>query len=168
MYGYLCLCVLFQVPLPSVPQSHTRSRFVRRNKACKHYTKDVVCLPLSSASTLCIPRGQSRAKLAEDGLIGKISFTSDWSEVQLKEEITAIFRRTFALPTGQSFPFEYLSTIRGCKRLMKPNVSSNFLWGGKEVGSISSTTCLYIMAGTPKPAQVTFYIIIHRFISWQH
>lgn len=154
MYGYLCLCVLFQVPLPSVPQSHTRSRFVRRNKACKHYTKDVVCLPLSSASTLCIPRGQSRAKLAEDGLIGKISFTSDWSEVQLKEEITAIFRKTFALPVGQSFPFEYLSTIRGCKRLMKPNVSSNFLWGGKEVGSISSTTCLYIMAGIHKPAQV--------------
>lgn len=47
---------------------------------------------------------------------------------------------------GQSFPFEYLSTVRGCKRLMKPNVSSSFLWGGKEVGSISSTTCLYIMA----------------------
>ncbi|CAI5672223.1 unnamed protein product [Oreochromis niloticus] len=36
---------------------------------------------------------------------------------------------------------------------MKPNVSSSFLWGGQEVGSICSTTCLYIMAGIEKPAQ---------------
>ncbi|KAL4000622.1 membrane dipeptidase [Sarotherodon galilaeus] len=36
---------------------------------------------------------------------------------------------------------------------MKPNVSSSFLWGGQEVGSICSTTCLYIMAGIQKPAQ---------------
>lgn len=161
MHGcLLSICVYvffhsFQVPLPSVPQRHaTHSRVVRKNKACKHYTRDVVCLPLSSASTLCIPRGESRAKLAQDGLIGKISFTSDWSEAQLKEEITAIFRRTFALSMEQSFPFEYLSTIRGCKRLMKPIVSSNFVWGAKEVGSISSTTCLYIMAGIRKPTQV--------------
>ncbi|XP_039457543.1 uncharacterized protein LOC120434096 [Oreochromis aureus] len=67
--------------------------------------------------------------------------------------MAAIFRRTFALSTGQTFPFEYLSTIRGCKRLMKPNVSSSFLWGGQEVGSICSSTCLYIMAGIQKPAQ---------------
>ena len=137
----------FQVPLPSVPQRPaTHSRFVRKNKACKHYTRDVVCLPFSSASTICIPRGDSRANLAQDGLIGKISFTSDWSEAQLREEMTAIFRRTFALSMGQSFQFEYLSTVKGCKRLMKPNVSSSFLWGGKEVASISSATCLYIMA----------------------
>ncbi len=113
-----------------------------------------MCLPLSSASTFRIPRGDSRAKLAQDGLTGKISFTSDWSEAQLREEMTAIFRRTFALSMGQSFPFEYLSTIKGCKRLMKPNVSSSFLWGGREVGSISSTTCLYIMALIRKPVQV--------------
>ncbi|KAL7388809.1 hypothetical protein ABVT39_021118 [Epinephelus coioides] len=97
--------------------------------------------------------GETRAKLAQVGLIGKIFFTSDWSEVQLREEMTAIFRRTFALSMGQSFPFEYLSTIKGCKRLMKPNISSSFLWGGKEVGSISSTTCLYIMALMHKPVQ---------------
>ncbi|XP_073714923.1 uncharacterized protein [Misgurnus anguillicaudatus] len=142
------------VPFPSVHQrTATHSRFVRKNKACKHYTKDVVCLPFSSASTFRIPRGDSRANLARDGLIGKISFTSDWSEAQLKEEMTAIFRRTFALSMGQSFPFEYLSTVKGCKRLMKPNVSSSFLWGGKEVASISSATCLYIMASISKPVQ---------------
>ncbi|KAF1371434.1 hypothetical protein PFLUV_G00278370 [Perca fluviatilis] len=142
------------VPFPSVLQRPaTHSRFVRKNKACKHYTRDVVCLLFSSASTFRIPRGDSRANLARDGLIGKISFTSDWSEAQLKEEITAIFRRTFALSMGQSFPFEYLSTVKGCKRLMKPNVSSSFLWGGKEVASISSATCLYIMALIRKPVQ---------------
>lgn len=108
-----------------------------------------MCLPLSSASMLHISRRESRAKLAQDGLIGKISFTSDWSGTELREEITANFRRTFGLHIGQSF--EYLSTIRGCKRLMKPNVSSNFLWGGKEVDSVTSTTCLHIMAGIHRP-----------------
>ncbi|XP_026074339.1 uncharacterized protein LOC113053478 [Carassius auratus] len=142
------------VPFPSVHQrTATHSRFGRKNKACKHYTRDVVCLPFSSASTFRIPRGDSRANLARDGLIGKISFTSDWSEAQLKEEMSAIFRRTFALSMGQSFPFEYLSTVKGCKRLMKPNVSSSFLWGGKEVASISSASCLYIMALISKPLQ---------------
>ncbi|CAM4685381.1 unnamed protein product [Leuciscus chuanchicus] len=142
------------VPFPSVHQrTATHSRFVRKNKACKHYTRDVVCVPFSSASTFRIPRGDSRANFAREGLIGKISFTSDWSEAQLREEMTAIFRRTFALSMGQSFPFEYLSTVKGCKRLMKPNVSSSFLWGGKEVASISSATCLYIMALICKPVQ---------------
>ncbi|XDV12078.1 hypothetical protein PO909_000822 [Leuciscus waleckii] len=142
------------VPFPSVHQrTATHSRFVRKNKACKHYTRDVVCLPFSSASTFRIPRGDSRANFAREGLIGKISFTSDWSEAQFREEMTAIFRRTFALSMGQSFPFEYLSTVKGCKRLMKPNVSSSFLWGGKEVASISSATCLYIMALICKPVQ---------------
>ncbi|XP_065106167.2 uncharacterized protein [Paramisgurnus dabryanus] len=143
------------VPFSSVHQrTATHSRFVRKNKACKHYTRDVVCLPFSSASTFRIPRGDSRANLARNGLIGKISFTSDWSEAQLKEEMTAIFRRTFALSMGQSFPFEYLSTVKGCKRLMKPNVSSSFLWGGKEVASISSATCLYLMASINIPVQL--------------
>ncbi|CAJ1074951.1 uncharacterized protein LOC113053478, partial [Xyrichtys novacula] len=147
------------VLLPSVPhRPATHSRVWRKNKTCKHYTRDVVCLPFSSSSsvsssTLRIPRGDSRAKLAQDGLIGKISFTSDWSEAQLRDEITAIFRRTFALPIGQPLPFEYLSTVKGCKKLMKPNVSSNFLWGGKEVGSITSTSCLYILALMHKPIQ---------------
>lgn len=157
-----CLCFhWFQVPFPSVHQrTATHSRFVRKNKACKHYTRDVVCLPFSSASTFRIPRGDTRANFARDDLIGKISFTSDCSEAQLREEMTAIFRRTFALSMGQSFPFEYLSTVKGCKRLMKPNVSSSFLWGGKEVASISSATCLYIMALICKPVQV------HSFYMW--
>ncbi|KAM7382246.1 hypothetical protein PAMA_012892 [Pampus argenteus] len=74
------------VPLASVPQRpSTHSRFVRRTKACKHYTRDVVCLPFSSASTFRIPRGDSRANLAQDGLIGKISFTSD-CPVYLEED----------------------------------------------------------------------------------
>lgn len=155
------------VPFSSVHQrTATHSRFVRKNKACKHYTRDVVCLPFSSASTFRIPRGDSRANLARNGLIGKISFTSDWSKAQLKEEMTAIFRRTFALSMGQSFPFEYLSTVKGCKRLMKPNVSSSFLWGGKEVASISSATCLYLMASINIPVQLNSLHVSTGFQLW--
>lgn len=131
-----------------------RHHFQRKNKAFKHYTRDVVCLPLSAGSTVRIPRGVTRANLAQSGFIGKISFTSEWSEAQFREEITAIFRRTFGLSIGQSFPFEFLSTVKGCKRLMRPNVSSSFQWGGKEVASISSVSCIYIMATIHKPAQV--------------
>ncbi|XP_072556895.1 uncharacterized protein [Paramormyrops kingsleyae] len=36
---------------------------------------------------------------------------------------------------------------------MKPNVTSNFPWGGKEVASICSNSCLYIMALMHIPAQ---------------
>lgn len=156
-YNTKLFCVFndLKVPLPSVPRRPaTHSRFVRRNRTCRNYTKDVVCLPFSSASTIRIPRGDSRAKLAQDGLVGKISFTSDWTETELRDEMTSIFRRTFGLSIGQSFPFEYLSTIKGSKKLMKPNVSSSFQWGGREVGSITSTTCLYIMALIHKPVQV--------------
>lgn len=53
----------------------------RKNKTCKHNTKDVVCSPLSSASTLRIPR-DLRAKLAQDGLLGR----SHWSEAQQSSE----------------------------------------------------------------------------------
>lgn len=80
-------------------------------------------LAFSKASTFRIPRGESRAKLAKDGLIGKISFSSEWTEAQLREEVTAIYRKSFSLAEDQSFPFEYLNAVEGCKRLMKPNVS---------------------------------------------
>ena len=48
----------------------------------------------------------TRTKLAEAGLIGKISFSSEW--FSLRGEITAIFRATFGLSENQSFPFPYL------------------------------------------------------------
>ncbi|XP_027134422.1 uncharacterized protein LOC113745745 [Larimichthys crocea] len=55
------------VPLPSVPQRPaTHSHFVRKNKACKHYTRDVVCLPFSSASTFRIPRSPNPHGLKEE------------------------------------------------------------------------------------------------------
>lgn len=123
-----------------------RHHFQRKNKACKHYTRDVVCLPLSSGLTVRIPRGVTRANLAQNGLIGKISFTSEWSVAQFREEITAIFRSTFGLSFGQSFPFEFLSTVKGCKRLMKPNVSSSFQWGGGR-SCLNQLSQLYIYNG---------------------
>ncbi|CAL8356520.1 unnamed protein product [Gadus morhua 'NCC'] len=47
----------------------------------------------------------------------------------------------------------FLSTIKGCKKLMIPKVTSNFPWGGKEVAFVCSSTCLYIMAEMEVPAQ---------------
>lgn len=158
---------LFQAPYPSVQRPP--SRVVRRRPPCKNYTKDVVCLPFSLASVFRIPRGESRVSLAQKGLMGKVSFTSESSEAELREEETAIFHRTFALPMGQSFQYQYLNTVKGCKRLMKPNVSSSFMWGGKEVASISSATCLYIMALIPTPEQVNTILtcnVIHNLNSF--
>ncbi|XP_062415740.1 uncharacterized protein LOC119206046 [Pungitius pungitius] len=147
------------VPLPSFPQrSGARPGLIRR-RPYKTFTKDIVCLPWSTNTIFSIPRGDTRTKLAEDGLIGKISFSSEWSEVQLKLEITAIFRATFGLSENQEFPFEYLCTIKGCKKLMKPKVTNSFPWGGKEVASICSNTCLYILAGMQRPAEEEFIAV---------
>ncbi|CAL9692713.1 unnamed protein product [Knipowitschia caucasica] len=148
---------LRSVPLPSIPRHNgAQSRYMRRRHA-KMYTKEVVCLPFSPrasvTSVFIIPRGETRSKLAMDGLIGKISFSTEWSEDQVRAEITAIFRGAFGLSGHQSLPFKFLSTIKGCKKLMIPKVTSNFPWGGKEVASVCSSTCLYILAEMEVPAQ---------------
>ncbi|XP_040928000.1 G2/M phase-specific E3 ubiquitin-protein ligase-like isoform X3 [Betta splendens] len=145
---------LRSVPLPSIPGRHVyRSRHINRRHV-KTYTKEVVCLPFSLESSLfVIPRGDSRSRLAEAGLIGKMSFSTEWTEDQLRWEITAIFRRVFGLSEHQLLPFQFLSTIKGCKKLMKPQVTSNFPWGGKEVASMCSNFCMYIMAEMEAPSQ---------------
>lgn len=114
-----------------------------------------MCLPFEPGSSMfVIPRRDTRTKMAHNGFIGKISFSSDWSEDQMKDEIAAILRKSFGVSENQSFPFEYLTIIKGSMKLMKPNVTSNFRWGGTEVTSVCSNTCLYIMAGVHAPAQV--------------
>ncbi|XP_056462181.1 uncharacterized protein LOC130402093 [Gadus chalcogrammus] len=145
---------LRSAPLPSIPlRNRAQSGYLRRRNV-KTYTKDVVCLTFSpGVSVFIIPRGETRTRLATAGLVGKISFSTEWSEDQVRAEITAIFSGVFGLSEHQSLPFQFLSTIKGCKKLMIPQVTSNFPWGGKEVASVCSSTCLYIMAEMEVPAQ---------------
>ncbi|XP_063732504.1 uncharacterized protein LOC134859748 [Eleginops maclovinus] len=141
-------------PLPSFPRRNGAQSGYLRRRHVKTYTKDVVCLPFSPGlSVFVIPRGETRTRLATAGLVGKISFSTEWSEDQVRAEITAIFSGAFGLSEHQSLPFQFLSTIKGCKKLMKPKVTSNFPWGGKEVASVCSGTCLYIMPEMEVPAQ---------------
>ncbi|KAL0969895.1 hypothetical protein UPYG_G00234150 [Umbra pygmaea] len=145
---------LRSVPLPSFPRRNgARSGYLNQRNV-KTYTKEVVCLPFFTRviGSSLYPE-ETLTKLAQAGFVGKISFSTEWSEDQLRNEITAIFRGAFGLSEHQSFPFQFLSTIKGCKKLMKPRVTSNFPWGGKEVASVCSSTCLYIMAGMEVPAQ---------------
>ena len=45
----------------------------------KIYTKDVVCLlPTKGGNNIPIPRGGNRTRLADMGLIGKVSINSTW------------------------------------------------------------------------------------------
>ncbi|CAL8347016.1 unnamed protein product [Gadus morhua 'NCC'] len=145
---------LRSAPLPSIPlRNRAQSGYLRRRNV-KTYTKDVVCLTFSpGVSVFIIPRGETRTRLATAGLVGKIYFSTEWSEDQVRAEITAIFSGAFGLSEHQSLPFQFLSTIKGCKKLMIPKVTSNFPWGGKEVASVCSSTCLYIMAEMEVPAQ---------------
>lgn len=124
----------------------------------KTYMKDIVCLLFSwDNSVFVIPRGDTRTRLAQAGLVGKISFTTEWSEDQLKNEITAIFRGPFGLSEHQMLPFNYLSTIKGSKKLMIPRVTSSSPWRGKEVASVCSNTCLYILSEIELPTQVSMF-----------
>lgn len=54
-----------------------------------------------------IPRENNRGELAAKGLVGKVSFSTSWSEAQVKEEISSVFRPAFKLETG-ILPYIYL------------------------------------------------------------
>ncbi|KAL0969325.1 hypothetical protein UPYG_G00225590 [Umbra pygmaea] len=64
---------LRSVPLPSFPwRNGARSGYLNQ-RSVKTYTKEVVCLPFSSESSVfIIPRGDTRTKLAQAGFVGKI------------------------------------------------------------------------------------------------
>ena len=120
------------------------------------YVRDIMCLPLRSKSSdgkVIIPRGSRRAFLAENGLIGKIQFTSIMSSQEIEEEICQVFSSPMGLSAtdiadGQRFPFSYLQrTGAGSRSLCMPSVSSTFKWNGREVASLAkSGGFIYILA----------------------
>ena len=58
-------------------------------------TKTVVCLPPVSSPNCVIPRGETRSKLVQNGMVAKMSFESTWSETQIAAEIYALFHHLF-------------------------------------------------------------------------
>ena len=88
----------------------------KRSRSClakpgKKYTKDIVCIPPKIAKNLDtypIPKGESRAKLAEMGLIGKISIESTWSADEVESEIRSVFISAFNFPDDLPFEYTYL------------------------------------------------------------
>ena len=106
------------------------------------YVRDVFCLPSECQGpngTVVIPRGCRRSALANDeiGLLGKIAFDSDWSDERMREEISAVFSKSFGineedLARGKVFKFDYLQrTGAGSRTLCIPSVSQTFQWNGR-------------------------------------
>ena len=88
-------------------QKRKRSRTMLA-KPGKKYTKDIVCIPpmmvKNGQDVLPIPKGDSRAKLAEMGLVGKISLESTWRADEVDNEIQSVFILAFKEP----FDYTYL------------------------------------------------------------
>jgi hypothetical protein len=75
----------------------------------KIYTKDVVCLlPTKGGNNIPIPRGGNRTRLADMGLIGKVSINSTWKAEEVAKEITSVFASVFNLQPGEVLPYDYL------------------------------------------------------------
>ena len=53
------------------------------------------------------PKGNDRGDLAERGLIGKVTISSNWSEDEVKEEITSVFKDVLKLEPSAQLSFTY-------------------------------------------------------------
>ena len=88
-----------------------------------------------------IPRGKSRQKLSELGLVAQIAIQHSWNEQQKTNEVSDLFQESF----GAGFSFMYLSMLYGAKALIKPKVSKNFSWHEQAVLSLNRST-IYILS----------------------
>ena len=80
----------------------------------KIVNKDIVCL-LKLEDTnkpIPIPRGDSRARLTEIGLTGKIAINSQWQEMDVRREISNLFASSFGLADGDILPYAYLRLVQ--------------------------------------------------------
>ena len=65
-----------------------------------------------------------------------------------EEEIFSEIRSVFCKPMGkdESFPFELLQPMGGCKSLTIPSQSSNFEWNASTVAGKNAKMPVYILA----------------------
>ncbi len=117
----LYLNILFgqqdNVRLPSafsrLQNSHTSVQPKKRrmqNIKQKVVNKNIICLLKTSdlSKAIPIPRGESRARLTEAGLTGKIAINSIWLEAEVRREISNLFASSFGLSDEEILPFVYL------------------------------------------------------------
>lgn len=110
------------------------------------YTRDVICLPKSFSSSKCItiPRGKQRARLAEMGLQGKVTFRSDMTEVDICAEVRSAF--SDVMGHNPEFQFVFLQASGcGTKTLSLPSLSASFHWTAQEVSKLGKS-CIYVQA----------------------
>lgn len=118
-----------------------------RAKKCKPITgwdRDIVCIPKRKEDkNIPYPRGRFRAKLAKNGLIGKVHLSSDMSVDDVAQEICSVFQKAL----GEDTKFQYLQATGGTNRsLSVPSVSSSFQWTAQQVAKLGNQrNTIYIM-----------------------
>lgn len=128
-----------------------------------------MCLPQSfrsSSGNVSIPRTEKRNAIAEAGLIGKVEFRSDMTDLEVRQEICTVFAKPMGLTkasidNGDLFPFTYLQRAGpGSRTLCVPSVSSTFQWDGKKVSTLAkSSGIIYVLADSllPELEEVNMY-----------
>lgn len=141
------LPTLYTAPSP-IANNRRRGRVMLRRRTMNVQTKnvDVICLLHISGDTFPIPRITRNNHVERYRLSGKIKLNSCMSDVDIKEEISSIFWKSFHLMSPNLFTYSYLSLMVGAKRLQRPNVSCSYKWGGVEVMGLCTRSKLYIMS----------------------
>ena len=130
------------------------------------YNRDIICLPSSYGDggrrSIPVPRGKQRSLLADLGLQGKITLSSDMDEQAIREEIRSVFIE--AVGDDPSFPFTFLQ-MSGCggKSLSIPSLSASFQWNAQEVCKLGKS-CIYILA--EKRLQIEDVKVIFYTTKW--
>lgn len=132
-----------------------RKKFGQASKATQ-YVRDILCLPSSwcTRPRIPIPRNDRRSFLTENGLLGKIEFSSAMSSKDMILEISRVFGSKVGLTKteiedeGKRFNFLFLQRSGvGSRTLCKPSVAESFEWNGKHVASLAkSGSLIYIQA----------------------
>ncbi|XP_014771050.1 uncharacterized protein LOC106869718 [Octopus bimaculoides] len=137
---------------PYLVKPRRRSRWILSDNspvATRICVLDIVCLLPSTSTWIPIPRGDTRKMLADSGLIKKLQITSTSTEDELKHMISNLFSVSFNLAEDELLPFDYLRTQPSCKRLVRPEVTEDWHWGGREVANLAGQGCLYIVSKIP-------------------
>ena len=95
---------------PAPKRRRTQAAAVKQ----KIVNKNIVCL-LKLEDTnkpIPIPRGDSRARLTEIELTGKIAINSQWQEMDVRREISNLFASSFGLADGDILPYVYLRLVQ--------------------------------------------------------
>ena len=92
------------------PPAKKRHQVTHKNKI---YSTNVVCLPpaVDITKPIPIPHGDSRARLNEAGLIGRVAIDSSWKANEVEHEISNTLASSFFLPDGDILPFDYLRYV---------------------------------------------------------